>query len=317
MQNSRTKATMEYERSDYTIGAVQPADVAEPDARNVVSMPPGVDHADLPVTFDRGKIVVHATIEGRKIELLLDSGADGITISPAWAKELGLTVVNARNVLVARAVDIGQAIVPSLNIGPVSMHDVVVEVLPAGGRLSQSSFDGLLGFDFLAELGVQVDYQHGTVRVVRGDSQAPPSDPSTISLNVRLGDLVPLTSITIDGARADRMVIDTGGSGSLLLFDYFSRRHPEVFRARAYNVPTLSGVGGNVDIDAWNLNKITLGRISFTNFTGFRVLSKQSFAINDDGLIGYDFLRYFTVVFDYTHGHVYLTRNSGAAPPDH
>jgi predicted aspartyl protease len=313
--NSRTRASMTYERTEYAIGVVKAADIAMPDSRQVVTFPPGVAQVTLPTLFAGGKIIVHATVMGRPADFYLDSGASTITITPELAKQLGLTTFNhENNAENAGAIDSSQTVVSSIRVGPLEMHDVTVAIVPHIG--DQTDVVGLLGFDFLAELGVRIDYERHVVTVVPGETQVPPSDRNVIELDVRLGTLQPVTSARFDGAPADRMIIDTGAAGTFLLFDYFARRHPEVFRQPAPRDVHLYGVGGTFDTDAWTIRHIHLGTMDLQGFTGYRVISKQSYSGDEDGLIGYDLLRHFTVVLDYTNGRVFLTPNHGGADSD-
>ena len=89
-----------------------------------------------------------------------------------------------------------------------------------------------------------------------------------------------------------------------------------MFRQPAPRDVRLYGVGGQFDTDAWTMRHIELGTIDLQGFTGYRVISKQSYSGNEDGLIGYDLLRHFTVVLDYMHGRVFLTTNHGGADTD-
>ena len=41
-----------------------------------------------------------------------------------------------------------------------------------------------------------------------------------------------MISAKLGGAVAERLIVDTGSGGSLLLFDYFARRHGDVLRSR-------------------------------------------------------------------------------------
>ncbi|HTV72541.1 MAG TPA: hypothetical protein VME66_02405 [Candidatus Acidoferrales bacterium] len=57
------------------------------------------------------------------------------------------------------------------------------------------------------------------------------------------------------------------------------------------------------------MKHFTLGRIDFTEFTGYRVTSAQSFNYDYDGIIGPDLLSLFNVDLDYTDARVYLVPN--------
>jgi aspartyl protease family protein len=310
-------STMTFERTAYDIGAVKPADVALPGSRDLVTFPAGVAQVTLPTTFHTDKVVVHASIEGHPCDFYLDSGASSIAISPEVARAAGLTTFNPmRNGVNAGTIEQREALVHTLRVGPLELHDVAVTIVPsvAGGPDGQI---GLLGFDFLAELGVRIDYERQVVTAVPGTSFVPPTDKNLIELDVRFGTLQPMTSASFDGAIANRLIIDTGSAGTILLFDHFARAHPEVFRNPAPGLGTyLGGVGGFFAVEGWRMRAIRLGAVNFTDFTVYRVDSKHSYQVDEDGLLGYDLLRHFTVVLDYSNGRVFLTPNHGAAASD-
>jgi predicted aspartyl protease len=313
VNDTRDQSTMAYERTEHSVGTVSPGDVAPPSSRALVTFPFGVAQVVLPTRFDNDKIVVHATVAGHPCDFFLDTGASGISVTPELAREAGLTTFNPeRNNANAGSYVEREAVVPAIRVGQIEMHDVVVSIVPG---FKNDSTSGLLGFDFLAQLGIRIDYERQTVTAVPGASFVPPADKNLIELDIRLGTFQPMTSATFDGAPANRMVIDTGGAGTILLFDHFARAHPEICRNGVPGL-TLLGVGGPFDVDGWRIRHIRLGPVDFTNFTIYQVGSKGSYAGDEDGLIGYDLLRHFTVVLDYTNGRIFLTQNHGAAASD-
>lgn len=194
------------------------------------------------------------------------------------------------------------------------MHDVAVQEVPQGWDTGGDTKEvGLLGFDFLAELGVTIDYENRRLTVVRGADYVAPADPHTIALDVRVGGGQPLTTASINGAVGERWVIDTGGAGTFLIFDYFARRHPEALNDHggggAQRKMRLIGIGGNIDMRPYQIDSLRIANINFQNFVGYRVVGAGSYAENADGVIGTDFLRLFTLGFDYANSRVYLVPN--------
>ena len=87
-------------------------------------------------------------------------------------------------------------------------------------------------------------------------------------------------------------MVDKGGGGNLREVRYY-------------------GVGGAIDTRPYQLASVKLGHLNFQDFVGFRVTSCQSYDWgSDDGIIGTDFLRLFTVGLDYANGRVYLVPNA-------
>jgi hypothetical protein len=195
------------------------------------------------------------------------------------------------------------------------MRDVAVTVVPLGWReAGHVRVAGLLGFDFLAQLGVTIDYENRRVTVVPSAAYAAPADSRTSALEARLGRGIPLVTASLDGAFAERVGIDTGGIGAFLLFDYFTRRNPaplpDIDTLGGSSELSLAGVGGGFAASSALVSSFEVGGFRFRDVRGYRVVSEQSFAQDSDGVIGEGLLRYFTVGLDYANERVYLTPNA-------
>jgi hypothetical protein len=170
---------------------------------------------------------------------------------------------------------------------------------------------GLLGFDFIDALGLKIDYAHHEISAVSRDGFLPPGGDA-IALDARLGGGSPQVDVRLNGALGERFVVDTGASGSLVIFDYFARRYPNALvdlgggenRGRRY-----AGVGGAIQTQPYQLQTIELGPLVFHKFVVYRVTSRSSFPVAADGLIGADLLRYFDLYTDYAHARLYLAPN--------
>jgi len=298
------------------VGPVTDADVAiPPTRRDLVRFPAGKNSVELPVRFDEDKFIVHVRVGSRGLDFALDTGADGITIDSDVAQQLGLeahgTMSNAVN---AGRFTSSRVIVPEMDVGDLTMRDVVADTVPhfAGGRERIYRTVGLLGFDFIAALVLRMDYEHGTVTAIAPETFAPPSDPLTNALTVRLGTDQPLTDVTVNGALGERFAIDTGASGGVMLFDSFARRHPEVTSGKdavGLGVQTFNGAGGMFETRRYQLGSVRIGKVNFTGFQANVVDSKGAYDDGTDGLIGTDFLRLYTLYTDYVDSTLYLVPN--------
>ena len=301
---------------DYGPDDVAVADVAIPKARHaLVEFPAGATTVELPARFGRSHIYVRVTIAGRGLDFVLDSGAGWITIDADVARELGLKEFGKHSTVTARRYTTARTIVPEMRVGSLTMRDVAIQEVPHGWNVEPGVKEvGLLGFDFLAELGVTVDYEHHRVTVVPGKAYVPPTDPSTIPLDVRVGGGQPRATVAVNGALGERFIIDTGGAGTFLIFDYFARRHPEALRDRGgggelRRQRQLTGIGGTFEVVPYQIESLKLASVDFTDFLGYRVKG-GSYAQNDDGVVGVEFLKLFTLGFDYANSRLYLVPNT-------
>ncbi|MDB5027424.1 MAG: hypothetical protein JWO66_1113 [Candidatus Eremiobacteraeota bacterium] len=314
VENGYSRTTSDMRITDYAPDEVATADVAIPNPRRaLVTFPAGVTALELPAKFGVSDVYVRVTINGRGLDFVLDSGAGGITIDSRVARELGLPEYGRRSAVTAGRYTTARTIVPEMSIGTLVMRDVAMQEVPHGWNDDPSvKAVGLLGFDFLAELGVTIDYENQRVTVVPGQAYVAPADRHTIPVDVRIGSGTPMATVSVNGAVGERWILDTGGAGTFMIFDYFARRYPAAVRDQgggSGRQMELYGIGGNIETRPYQIASLKLASLNFTNFVGYRVTGRNSYAESSDGLIGSDFLRLFTVGLDYGNSRVYLTPN--------
>jgi predicted aspartyl protease len=290
----------------YDASPVTDAEIGMPENRSLVQFPEGAQSVDLPTQFLDESVYVRVVINGRGLDFALDTGAASIAIDKDTADELKLTLTKVPTG--------ARAIVSEMHIGKLTMRDVSVHVVPSiPSGDSRVKTVGLLGYDFLAGLGVTIDYQHRRVSVVPEAAYAAPlAADHLIPLDVRVLDGVPNVDVTINGVLADRFSIDTGGTGSIMINNSFARKHPEalVDKGGGGNLRrmTFTGVGGNLRTVPVQLGSVRIGPFNLVNFLSYLITS-ESIYMGGDGTIGPDFLRLFTLGIDYGKNRVYLVPN--------
>ncbi|MGD1065251.1 MAG: retropepsin-like aspartic protease [Vulcanimicrobiaceae bacterium] len=304
----------------YVPGGVTAADLAiPPPARALVEFPPGVTSVTLPTHFsDRPfngeRINVRLTIAGRGLDFVLDTGASGILMDSTVARQLGLHLYQQQSAVTAARYESAEAVVPEIHVGDLVMHNVAVHVAPLGFDNGNVKEVGLLGFDFLAELGVTIDYDQKRVTVVPGDAFVPPTAPNAIAVPVRVGDGEQEVTLTFNGAVGERWGLDTGVRGTFMVFGHFATRYPDAVRQdrvvpRYARYGVGSGVGGSFDAERLHVRSVVLGNVTFTDVIGTLVTQSGAYDAPMDGVIGAAFLHFFTVELDDTHSTVYFIPN--------
>lgn len=309
-------------RRETRVTAYEPREVP-PDAvampasrRSLVQFPAGAKSVTLPAKFGHQHVIVRIMVGTRGLDFLLDTGADGITLDNGVIHELGLPVYEQHSAVTAQRYTTGRSIVPEMRIGDLVMRDVAVDMVPTLDEIEPGyKAVGLLGYDFLKELGITIDYEKKTVTVVREPDYVPPQDPRLHVLEVRTGDGSPYTEVKINGVPSERFILDTGGAGTFMIFDAFARRHPEALvdmgGGSYLREVQYYGVGGAIETRPYQLASVKVGTLNFHNYVGFRVTSAKSYDVGGvDGIIGTDFLRMFTVGLDYANDRVYLVPNA-------
>ncbi|MBD5655469.1 MAG: aspartyl protease family protein [Candidatus Eremiobacteraeota bacterium] len=287
---------------------IDEADLAIPrDRRALVEFPTGVDVVRLPARIVDDRIYVRLQIGGRGLDFLLDTGAAALTIDDSVAQQLGLTTYGRNAVTVAGTFDSRRAIVPEIGLGPLVMHEVVLRTTPFSQREAHDTrIVGLLGFDFIDALGLKIDYAAGTVDAYRPGTLAAP--PGTAPIDIRLNSGAPVGRATIGDATGEDFILDTGAAFSYVIFQRFARAHPDaVVPSGDGRVLSGSGIGGTMSYRAVVAKRLVLGSSIFADPVGAEAMSPNALGFdNEDGLIGADLLRSFSVYLDYAASRLYL-----------
>lgn len=287
-----------------------------PDRRQLVTFPRGTTTVDLPASLIDGHIVIHAMINGRGVDLLLDSGASGIVIDKSLADSLGIKRYGKADTMIGGTVEFSSAIVPEIRVGELTMKDVVVDTIPWSDRPNPGmKIIGLMGFDFLASVGLRIDYETGTVDAIAPGAMVFPKD--AFQLPIKLDDGAPMVSARINNAQGSQFIIDTGAS-VMVVFSRFARAHADDVTdmglgremIQTNTAPEFSVVGGSVNAVPTQVRAFRLGEVLFQDMVVYVAIPESHFDFEDaDGLIGYQFLHYFTVYFDYAGGRLGLAPN--------
>ena len=331
VDNEANKITSEGRVAAFDIRDVGDGELGIPPSKPFITFPQGQASVELPSTFAFEDVIVRVMVGDRGLDFVLDSGASGIFIDGEVAKELGLKMSLGYSRVVGGRFDTKEAIVPEMRVGDIAMHNVAIQTIPFAfdfaplpfatgkyGHMARTSLVGLSGYDFIRSLGLTIDYAHERVTAFPAGKYVPPvMTPQSDILPIRLGDHVPEITASINGALAERVLVDTGAGGSdFMLFDYFALRYPEAVSPRvAMRLDNLRyvihGIGGGFESKAIRLKEVDIGRYHLPNADVIQVTSVRKFQFNVDGLVGSDFLQRFTVGFDYAGGKMYLVHNEG------
>lgn len=290
-----------------------PGDVAiVPTRRTLVEFPPGYSAVRLPVRVVNGLLVVRVSLSGRPYDFLLDSGAAGIVIDPIVAESLGLERYGERIGATIGPFPETTAIVPSIAVGMLRMHNVVSRVVSIPFRADdRTRVSGLLGFDFFAEIVVHIDAAHGVFEALHPTAFRPSAELTALPLG--LDDKQPAIGVKI-GPVAARVILDTGANRTVLESSFAERIDPADETAAPPPV-RFRGVGGTGTAEAVRVKDIDLA--GFTIHETLVDVSAADLGFEDvDGLIGTDLMRNYDLFFDYRSNTVYARRADGQQQQD-
>jgi predicted aspartyl protease len=136
-----------------------------------------VQIADLPVRLERNRLIVDGAINGQKIGIMLDTGAERSLIPRSAAVRLGLgrqAVRGYRIVGVGGETQVEAAYIEEFKIGQATRKGW--RVIVAGEKDLGENIAFILGDDFFQQVDVEFDLAHGAVRLFQ------PKDCDGVSL---------------------------------------------------------------------------------------------------------------------------------------
>jgi len=122
--------------------------------------------AEWPVRLKQGKVVVDGAINGRKIGMMLDTGAERSMVLRSAAVRLGLTLQEVKGIRffgVGGETAVHAARVDEFRVGDTVRKDWLV--IAAGERDLGADIDFVLGEDFFSQVDVEFDLAHEAVRL--------------------------------------------------------------------------------------------------------------------------------------------------------
>jgi predicted aspartyl protease len=274
-----------------------------------VTFPDASDSVTLPLLIDGGHVFVKAEVGGGKeLSFLIDTGAESNFIHSRIAEELG---IEGEGILEAvgygGSAGISFIRVPSLKLGGVVIEDQTW----ASYDLSQlrrgiPHLDGILGYDFIANFVIDIDYSGSTVTLHKPGTWNPDEGSNRIPLG--FFKKVPTTQGMLDGMQGTFM-LDTGSSNFLDLTRSYAEAH-SILGDSEERALTMRGMGGDTRITLRDMDMLRLGDLEFENPTVGILLGNTGglASIEEiDGNIGSQlFMSYGRAVFDYGDRSLYL-----------
>ncbi|HXN29300.1 MAG TPA: hypothetical protein VN902_19395 [Candidatus Acidoferrales bacterium] len=258
------------------------------------------DAAQIPAVFLRNLIFMPVRVNGGKPVLLeLDSAAEKSAID---RKVAGDTASNALQYAVLALPGVQ---VPFLTLPVISREDFAQQV--------GQPYQGTLGRDFFDRVVVEIDYHRQTVQLY---------DPSVFtysgqgkSFPLTFAGPVPLLRAKFEAAghrsRTEDFALDTALDSGVIFYRGFTdaaKISAAHFKSEPASYPE---VDGGAKIFLGRLKTFAIGPYELEDIVGdfTQEQTKQGAGKNIAGAIGSNFLRRFTVIFDFPHQRVILDPN--------
>ena len=281
-----------------TAGTVGDGDLALPQPR-VFTAPPGAPgRVPLPVQAAGvlWNVPIEVVIDGHRASFILDTGTQSLMLDSAFARQLGIRAV------------LGHAAASRFQVGPLSLADASVMVLPLRG------IAGIVGYDFFVGHVLHVDELHQVFELATPQAAAAVfADARETVVPASYDDGLPVTAVRLDGMLAPRFALDTG-SPDIEIASTFLRGDPDALhhwtpatfpRSPGLRTQEIAFLEGSVRVDAYRIARLQLGPLTFADaVAGVQADNPNDDAIElpYDGIIGNTMLRFLDLWFDYDGG---------------
>lgn len=274
----------------------------------------------IPLELDGNIIFLRVSVNNSKpLKFIFDTGASHSVISSERAAELGLkTEGQASGSGTGGAIQASLIKGVSLSVPGAEVSNQLIASMSFGG--SPVEFDGVIGYDFINQFVVEIDYQNKIMNLYNPRTFAY-SGRGEVILLILKGRRTPLvhTKIILEG-RAPveaKLEVDTGADGTFVINSPFVRKQSLLAAFPKTVQGSGVGAGGEQALLVGRVKAVQLGRLIIDNPTvGLSLDTEGSGASEEnDGLIGGEIFRRFKMILDYSRKRMILEPNSSFNDP--
>lgn len=281
------------------------------------------DSFELPFEDYGGHLYVQGQVNGVLTkDLILDSGAADLFVSQSKIKTLGLQPQGKVNIPGASKT-ISSAYVPdvSIQLGALVLHDRTSVMIPQAEEAGLAQYfgrpvSGILGYELFEQLVVEIDYQHQTLRFYRPTAYRYRGNGQRIPLKLEGDRPYIQASITPYGypTLSGKLMIDLGSNAALSLTTSCGLDQRLVTAAPHTLRRNLATIQGANAIILGRVQRVQIGSIQVQQ--PITIFGKAAAADCDHitGKIGYQILRQFKVILDYSQRQLILEPNPAQQP---
>jgi hypothetical protein len=255
--------------------------------------------------------------------IVLDSGASGDVVDESVAKRLGLEIAAMTQGRGAGGtVDAGQIRSVSIRLPGATLEGSPIVSMPLGAfeRQSGRPMEVIVGYPLISRCVIKLDYLSRTLELIPAKTFKYKGSGKVVPVTFLQNHPYVTARVTVPGRKKPiqgRFVIDLGSSMALILSPWAIHEY-QLNEAITNTIEALGrGVGGQVPSRMGRVTSLDLGGFKFQNPITTMPLSDQAHISADGNLgnIGGEFMRRFTVYFDYSRSHMILEPNTRLNDP--
>ena len=272
---------------------------------------------NIPLELDNNIIFLKVRVNGsRPLKFVFDTGASASVINSKLLDELGLkTQGQVQGSATGGAIQVGLIRGVSFSVAGAEVTNQLIGAMPFEATMPCVEFDGVIGFDFINQFVVEIDYQKGLMNL---------HNPLTYDYAGK-GEVFPLqfqqrtplveTNIIMERASPvkSRLEVDTGGDGTFVIHGRFGKKHGlQQSLSKSLNGSAVGACGEEKRI-VGRVKGVQFGQIMIDNpvLAVSEDVEGSSSDVDDcDGIVGGEILRRFKLILDYSRKRMILEPNS-------
>jgi len=273
----------------------------------------------IPIEINNNLILIETRLNGKRpIKLIFDTGASATVINADLSDELGIKGAEKIDGT-ATGGDIEGMMAKGVKIAvkgvEVSDQPVGLLTLP---RIPGFDFDGAIGFDFIDQFVVEIDYVKKVMNLYDPPSYRYRGRGTVLPLRLK-GRQTPLIDAAFLFPRKPRVVarleLDTGADNAFLLYSPFFEKHRLLATSKNTATTPGRGAGGETERIINRATRVSVSPFTFRDVPVLFSLQKEGLDEGTDGLLGGEVLRRFKVIIDYHRSRMILEPNKGLKDP--
>ena len=275
----------------------------------------------IPLEIDNNILFLRVSVNGsRPLRFIFDTGASVSVVNSELLKELKLKVEGqASGTATGGNIQVGLVNGVSLSVAGAEVRNQILATL-ALDKTPCVEFDGVIGYDFINQFIVEIDYPNSLINLYNPRTYVYPGPGKVVPLLIA-GRRTPLavTNILLEGGRSvvSQLEVDTGGDSAFVIKSPFVKKHG-LTRSLSTSIKGSGvGAGGEQNRLVGRVERVQLG--PFTLDKPVVNLEEEKEESGDgedgDGIVGGEVLRRFKVILDYSHQRMMLEPNNWFKDP--
>lgn len=275
----------------------------------------------IPLEIDNNIILLRVSVNKSKpLRFIFDTGASASVISPEWAQKLGLkTEGKVRGTATGGSIEASLIKGVSLSVEGAEVSNQLIAAI-SFGAIPCFEFDGIIGYDFINQFVVEIDYVNRLMNLYDPKSYTYSGKGEVIPL-VLDERRTPLTAVKIilegNPPVLANLEVDTGGDGTFVINSPLVEKQKLVAAIPKTVDSSGVGAGGEQKLLIGRVHAVQLGRLTIENPTV--ALSRDTEGSGEseenDGIIGGEIFRRFKMILDYSRKQMILEPNNSFNEP--